>query len=55
MSFAGFGLDYRTIQEIPSGIPIPKWEIFTHGGRNKTEIDAIEFAKKMIEVQARYC
>ena len=23
------------------------WEIFTHGGRNKTEIDAIEFAKKM--------
>ncbi|SHM90201.1 SulP family inorganic anion transporter [Polaribacter sp. KT 15] len=25
----GFNLDYRTIQEIPSGIPIPKWEIFT--------------------------
>jgi SulP family sulfate permease len=25
----GFGLDYRTIQEIPSGIPVPKWEIFT--------------------------
>ena len=25
----GFGLDYRTIQEIPSGFPIPKWEIFT--------------------------
>jgi SulP family sulfate permease len=25
----GFGLEYRTIQEIPSGIPIPKWEIFT--------------------------
>ena len=24
-----------------------KWEVFTHGGRNKTEIDAIEFAKKM--------
>ncbi len=23
-----------------------KWEIFTHGGRNKTGIDAIEFAKK---------
>ena len=22
-----------------------KWNIFTHGGRNKTEIDAIEFAK----------
>jgi len=24
-----------------------RWEIFTHGGRNKTGIDAIEFAKKM--------
>ena len=23
-----------------------KWEIFTHGGRKKTGIDAIEFAKK---------
>ena len=26
-----------------------KWKIFTHGGRNKTEIDVIEFAKKMEE------
>ena len=26
-----------------------KWEIFTHGGRNNTEIDAIKFAKKMEE------
>ncbi|MDB2341353.1 imidazole glycerol phosphate synthase subunit HisF [Candidatus Pelagibacter bacterium] len=24
-----------------------KWEVFTHGGRNKTGIDAIDFAKKM--------
>ena len=24
-----------------------KWEIYTHGGRNETGIDAIEFAKKM--------
>ena len=24
-----------------------KWEIFTHGGRNNTELDALEFAKKM--------
>ena len=23
------------------------WEVFTHGGRNKTGIDAIEYAKKM--------
>ncbi|MCB9360859.1 MAG: SulP family inorganic anion transporter [Flavobacteriales bacterium] len=25
----GFGLDYRPIEEIPSGIPLPNWEIFT--------------------------
>jgi cyclase len=24
-----------------------KWEVFTHGGRNNTSIDAMEFAKKM--------
>ena len=23
-----------------------KWEVFTHGGRNSTGIDAIEYAKK---------
>ena len=28
----GFGLDYRSISEIPGGIPIPKWEIFTSFG-----------------------
>ena len=26
-----------------------KWEVFTHGGRNNTGIDAIEFSKKMEE------
>ena len=25
----GFGLNYRPIEEIPGGIPVPKWEIFT--------------------------
>ena len=24
-----------------------KWEIFTHGGRNNSGLDALEFAKKM--------
>jgi imidazole glycerol-phosphate synthase subunit HisF len=24
-----------------------KWEVFTHGGRNNTSLDAIEFSKKM--------
>ena len=26
-----------------------KWEVFTHGGRNKTGIDAIKFAKQVEE------
>ena len=26
-----------------------KWEVFTHGGRNNTGIDALEFVKKMEE------
>lgn len=26
----------------------PRWEIFTHGGRRATGIDAVEFAKKMV-------
>ena len=24
-----------------------KWEVFTHGGRNKSEIDAVDFAKQV--------
>ncbi len=27
----------------------PRWEIFTHGGRNPTGIDAVEFAAAMVE------
>ncbi|MCW8921944.1 MAG: imidazole glycerol phosphate synthase cyclase subunit, partial [Sedimenticola sp.] len=29
-----------------------KWEIFTHGGRKPTGLDAIEWAKKMVEYGA---
>ncbi|MBT3347007.1 MAG: imidazole glycerol phosphate synthase subunit HisF [Thiotrichales bacterium] len=29
-----------------------RWEIFTHGGRKKTGIDAIEWAKKMVDFGA---
>ncbi|MEN3929637.1 imidazole glycerol phosphate synthase subunit HisF [Microvirga sp. W0021] len=29
-----------------------RWEIFTHGGRNPTGLDAIEFAKKVTELGA---
>ncbi len=30
----------------------PKWEIFTHGGRNPTGLDAIEFAEKVTALGA---
>jgi len=30
----------------------PKWEIFTHGGRERTGIDAIEFAREVTELGA---
>lgn len=30
----------------------PRWEIFTHGGRKRTGIDAIEFAKEVVALGA---
>jgi cyclase len=30
----------------------PRWEIFTHGGRNRTGIDAVTFAKEVTELGA---
>ena len=29
-----------------------RWEIFTHGGREKTDLDAVEFARKMVDLGA---
>lgn len=26
---------------------VPSWEVYTHGGRNKTDIDAVEWARKV--------
>lgn len=31
---------------------VPRWEIFTHGGRKPTGIDAIEWARKMVNLGA---
>ncbi len=31
---------------------LPRWEIFTHGGRNATGIDAIDWCKKMTDLGA---
>jgi cyclase len=30
----------------------PRWEIFTHGGRNRTGLDAIEYAKEVVSLGA---
>lgn len=31
---------------------VPRWEIFTHGGRKPTGIDAIEWSQKMVQLGA---
>lgn len=35
-----------------TGEKAPKWEIFTHGGRNPTGIDAVEYAKEVADLGA---
>lgn len=34
------------------GGPEPKWEIFTHGGRKPTGIDAVEWCRRMVDYGA---
>lgn len=40
-------IDAKQVNQDP-----PRWEIFTHGGRKPTGIDAIEWAQKMVELGA---
>ncbi len=40
-------IDAKQVSDNP-----PKWEIFTHGGRKPTGIDAVEWAKKMVDYGA---
>ena len=40
-------IDAKQVEDNP-----PRWEIFTHGGRKPTGIDAIEWAKKMTDYGA---
>lgn len=40
-------IDAKQVSDDPK-----KWEIFTHGGRKETGLDAIEWAKKMVEYGA---
>jgi cyclase len=39
-------------KKVSSGNEPNRWEIFTHGGRKPTGLDAVEWAKKMVEFGA---
>jgi cyclase len=39
-------IDAKCVQRNPAGDPI-RWEIFTHGGRQPTGLDALEWAERM--------
>lgn len=43
------GIDAKKVSETQTG---HRWEIFTHGGRRSTGIDAVEWAVKMAELGA---
>lgn len=43
-------IDAKQVDNNPDGSP--RWEIFTHGGRNATGINAIEWAERMVDYGA---
>ncbi|MDX1581274.1 MAG: HisA/HisF-related TIM barrel protein, partial [Alphaproteobacteria bacterium] len=43
-------IDAKRVDDEPDGSP--KWEIFTHGGREPTGIDAVDFAKMVVGLGA---
>lgn len=43
-------IDAKAVEPGPNGEP--RWEIFTHGGRNRTGLDAVEWARRMAEYGA---
>jgi len=44
-------IDAKQVEPGSDGKP-PRWEIFTHGGRKLTGIDAVEWAQKMVDYGA---
>ena len=44
-------IDAKQVEPGSAGKP-PRWEIFTHGGRKPTGIDAVGWAKKMVDYGA---
>jgi len=45
-------IDAKQTQFSEQGDSVDRWEIFTHGGRKATGIDAVEWAKKMADYGA---
>lgn len=43
-------IDAKEVERGPNGEQ--RWEVFTHGGRNRTGIDAVEWAKRMADYGA---
>lgn len=43
-------IDAKQVDNNPDGSP--RWEIFTHGGRNATGINAVEWAERMVDYGA---
>ena len=43
-------IDAKQVEDRPDGSPA--WEVFTHGGRNRTGIDAIDWARRMVAAGA---
>ncbi|MGO1462637.1 MAG: imidazole glycerol phosphate synthase subunit HisF [Marinobacter sp.] len=39
-------------KQVSSESEAPRWEIFTHGGRKPTGLDAVEWARKMVDMGA---
>ncbi len=45
-------IDAKQVANGGDGSARPHWEIFTHGGRNRTGIDAIDYAKEVVGLGA---
>jgi len=46
-------IDAKRVDDVMvDGVLTPKWEIFTHGGRKPTGIDAVEWSQKMADLGA---
>ncbi len=45
-------IDAKQVSNGGSGSAVPHWEIFTHGGRNRTGIDATAYAKEVVGLGA---